>query len=463
MDISSAIFRAYDIRGTVPGQLNAEAAHAIGCGFALFLIREKAIPHPRIVVGRDNRTHGEALQQAFIKGLITHGCDVTDIGLAATPLLYFAATVGHFDAGCNVSASHNPAEYNGFKLVGKNAHAIFGEDLQMIYKMIKKPEGGDIYPRLQVQIRNASFLGAYLNKIKSLFPNPQGLKIVVDTGNGIAGKFYPEILEALGNTVIPLFTELDGAFPNHQPDPIVEKNLEDLKKVVIANKADVGIAFDGDGDRLGIVDEKGIHWNSDRLAMLYVQDSLARTPKSRYVFTVSNSQLLFDMTEQWGGKAHMCPVGHSFVEEAMTKEGAILGGEQSGHFFLSENYFPYDDAIVAAGRLLEIMRKAGKPLSEQMALFPKTIIAPEIRPYCSDETKFKIIEKIKTHFLKEYPSGNILDGIRIDFGNSSWAGIRVSNTSPCLSICMEATNEKELQNIQDKILGHLRIYNEIKF
>lgn len=477
--IPQHIFRAYDIRGVYPNELNAEAAELIGKGFGTYVrqklnadVSHSASPQgklarhdTRVVVGCDARNSSPELHLNFLHGLASTGCHVTDIGLTPTPLLYFANTVGGFDAGCNITASHNPSQYNGFKFVGRNAHAIYGEQIQEIYKIIEKgnfePKEGSS-PSSQNDTGKADYFELYQKKLQSIFSYTRSLKIVVDTGNGVAGAFYPKILRALGHEVTELYSDLNGSFPNHEPDPTVEKNLADLKTRVIETKADLGLAFDGDGDRLGIIAENGEFINADRILMLLTQDVLRRYPGAALVYTVSNSQLLFDMARSLGGKPFMCKVGHSYVENAMYEHNAMLGGEQSGHFFLPENYYGFDDAMVAACRLLKIIDESGSTISKTLAKFPHSCAIPELRLHCPDDKKFEIIEKIQKHFAAKYPC-NTLDGARIEFGEGAWAGIRASNTSPCLSFIAEAASVKKLNEIKTIILNHLKNYPEIKF
>jgi phosphomannomutase/phosphoglucomutase len=458
--IDNKIFRAYDIRGTYPDQVNAEAAELIGKGFGTYLqssafsLQKSA--NPKVVVGMDCRTHSSELHKAFVSGLLSTGCDVTKIGLSPSPYFYFVNTSGKFDGGCNITASHNPKEYNGFKLVTKNAHAIFGDELQKIYQIIEKGE----FAKGKGKMISGDYFDFYLQKIKSIFTYPRPLKVAIDTGNGVSGIIYPKILKELGHEVVELYTECDGTFPNHEADPIVEKNVEDLKKKVLEEKADIGLAFDGDGDRCGVINEKGEFVNADKILMLLAKDVLSRHSGRSVIFTVSNSQSLFDQVKKWGGEPVMCEVGHSYVEHAMTEYKAILGGEQSGHFFLPEDYFQYDDALVTACRILLILSQSDRTISELVGQFPKTYAEPEMRPYCPDEKKFEILEKVKEYFKDKYPNVTI-DGIRLDFGNGGWAGIRVSNTSPKISIIMEAQTERHLNEIKDIVLGHLKTYPEI--
>lgn len=460
MTITSTIFRAYDIRGTYPDQLNAGAAELIGKGFGTYL-REKANHEsPRVVVGQDCRLHSMELFEAFVSGLLSTGCEVTNVGITPSPYVYFVNTEGKFDGGCNITASHNSKEYNGFKLMTKNAHAVFGDALQEIYQLIEKGE----FAKGQGRQKTADYSEFYVRKLKEIFlkplPFPETLKVVVDTGNGVAGKLYPKIIRELGHEVVELYTELDGDFPNHEADPVIETNLEDLKQKVIEEKAHLGLGFDGDGDRVAVITEKGEFITADQLLMLLSKDVLMRHPKSKLVFTVSNSQALFDLVKVWGGQPIMCKVGHSFVEDAMHEHQAILGGEQSGHFFLPENYYPYDDALVTACRVLKIRSSAKKPMSTLFEEFPKTIAIPEIRPYCSDDEKFDVLKKIVAHFKEKYPSVT-MDGIRMDFGKGGWCGIRVSNTSPRLSIIMEAETTEHFKKIEEEVMAHLKTYEEI--
>ncbi len=467
--IDKKIFRAYDIRGTYPDQVNAETAELIGKGFGTYLHRKlktlnsklKAnsklqTQNPKVVVGMDCRTHSPELHEAFVNGLLSTGCDVTNIDKCPSPYLYFVNTNGKFDGGCVITASHNPKEYNGFKLITQNAHAVFGDELQKVYQISEK---GEFLSGSGKKV-SADYYDFYLQKIKSIFTFSRPLKLVIDTGNGIAGIMYPKILKELGHEVVELYTELDGTFPNHEADPIVEENVEDLKKKVLEVGADIGLAFDGDGDRCGVITEKGEFVNADKVLMLLSKDVLSRHNGRSIVFTVSNSQSLFNLVEEWGGKPVMCEVGHSYVEDAMTKHDAILGGEQSGHFFLPEDYFQYDDALITSCRILMILSESDGKISELFEQFPKTYDQPEMRPFCPDEKKFEILEQVKEYFKDKYPNITI-DGIRLDFGNGGWAGIRVSNTSPRISITMEAQTAEHLKEIKGIVLGHLKSYEEI--
>ncbi len=450
--INPNIFRAYDIRGKYGKDLDKSVATIIGKGFGTYLGGNKSV-----VVGRDNRVHGQELQRAFIDGLMSTGCKVTNIGLSPSPYLYFSDIYGNFDAGCNVTASHNPPADNGFKLISKNAHSICGEEIKDIYNICYKGKfisgKGDYFER--------TFIDKYYEKLRQMFHFDRGIKIVVDCGNGVTGYMYPRLLRELGIDVIELYTELDGNFPNHQPDPIVETNLKDLKEKVIENHADFGVAFDGDGDRVAFIDAKGEFYNSDKTLNLLSIDLLNRKRGSKIVMTVSNSEAMYSDIENRGGIPIMTKVGHSFVEQTMTVEDALLGGEQSGHFFVKEDYYPFDDALVTTLKITEIFND-NKNLSFEGLFYnvPKTFSVPELRPYVADTKKFQLIDSISRYFTQKY-NCNTMDGVRIRFGNNAWAGIRASNTSPRISICIEATDKNQLDQIKDEVINHLESYPSI--
>ncbi len=288
----------------------------------------------------------------------------------------------------------------------------------------------------------------------------------MDGGNGVAGPVYCDVLRKVGCEVIELYTEPDGTFPNHAADPSKHETLRELQQKVLTEKADIGFAFDGDGDRVGVIDEKGAIVTADQTLLLLAQDHLIRHKGAPVIFTVSNSSLLETEVKKWGGRPVMCKVGHSYVEHAMRDNSALLGGEQSGHFFCGENYFGFDDALVAALRVLAILAGAAIPgrgqkkLSALIAEFPQVYQMPELRPYCPDHLKAEIIRKATEHFQNKYPVIT-LDGARIDFGDGAWAGIRFSNTSPCLSICIEARSEAKLSAVEKEVLEHMRTYGEV--
>ncbi len=480
--IDPRIFRAYDIRGVALTQLTEEACLQIGFAFGQVLQEKygKENPHPTVVVGRDARTHSPILQKKVIEGLLAAGCEVFDIGQTPSPVNYFTICTQKFDAGMQITASHNPKEDNGIKLCTRDADAFSGEDLQQLRRRIEQspfvspsPLGGGA--RGRGGSKNIDALTPFVAHLTKLFSNVgAGKKIVVDGGNGVAGPCYCEVLRAIGCEVIELYTEPDGTFPNHAADPSKHSTLEELQAKVITEKADCGFAFDGDGDRMGLIDEKGQIVTADQTLLLLAQDHLSRHKGAPVIFTVSNSSLLETEVTKWGGKPVMCKVGHSYVEHAMREQGAMLGGEQSGHFFCGEDYFGFDDAIVAALRILSVLTESNsipgektknqkpktKNISDFITDFPIVFQSPERRPHCPDEKKAEVVRLATEHFQKKYPV-TTLDGARIDFGDGAWAGIRFSNTSPCLSICIEARSEEKLEAVEKEVLEEVGKYVEI--
>ncbi len=458
--IDPHIFRAYDIRGKAGKQITDEACFLIGRGFGEILV-EKYGKKPKVAVGRDARTHSPGFQKKMMEGLAASGCDVSDIGQTPSPVNYFTICNANFDAGVQITASHNPKEDNGIKLQIRDAEAFSGDDLQVLRRRIEEKN----YP---LSTRNSlpafqSFdaLTAYIETLATTFHGVgEGKHVVVDGGNGVAGPAYCEVLRRVGCTVTEIFTEPDGEFPNHPADPSKHSTLKDLQAKVLASKADLGLAYDGDGDRMGAVDEKGNIVTADQALLLLAHDHLKRHPGAPIIFTVSNSSLLETETKKWGGVPVMCKVGHSFVEHAMREHDSKLGGEQSGHFFCGEEYYGFDDALVASLRLLAVLKHGKKPLSVLIDAFPKVYQALERRPHCADDKKADVVRRITEHFQKTHPVVT-LDGARIDFGDGAWAGVRYSNTSPCLSICIEARSEAKLKEVEGVVLGVLGTYPEV--
>ncbi len=455
--IDPHIFRAYDIRGKASTQITEEACLLIGRAFGTLVRERYGKDNPSIVVGRDARTHGLAFETSLIQGLVSAGCEVLSMGQTPSPLNYFTICHQQLDGGVQITASHNPADDNGLKLQIREAEAFCGDDLQMLRYRI---EAGDFLEG-EGSVQSIDAVTPYIEYVSGMFEKiGVGFSVVIDSGNGVAGPVYSGVFESIGANVIGLYIEPDGTFPNHPADPSQWSTLADLQKTVLSQQAHIGLAFDGDGDRLGLVDETGTIRTADDILLLLAKDHLLRHPGAPVVFTVSNSGTLPSEIDAWGGKPVMCKVGHSFVEHAMSNHKALLGGEQSGHFFCGEAYFGYDDALVAALRVFKIFVESGKLLSELFEEFPKVFQAPEQRPHCPDDKKTEVIQKISEYFEKQYPVITI-DGVRIDFGDGAWAGIRQSNTSPCLSVCMEARSEERLAEIQVLVSEHLGMYEEI--
>ncbi|MBU0766838.1 phosphomannomutase/phosphoglucomutase [Patescibacteria group bacterium] len=457
MTISPLIFRAYDIRGKANSQITEDACYLIGKGFGSILREKYGKESPTVAVGRDMRTHSPAFEKAVIQGLIESGCTVLNIGQTPSPVNYFTICTQNIDAGVQITASHNPAEDNGLKLQVREAEAFSGDNLQTLRKRID----AENFLEGEGSVEEIDAITPYKNHLLEMFKDiGNGLNVVVDNGNGVSGPSYNDILKSVGCSVTELFAEPDGTFPNHPADPSKWETLKDLQKTVQKEKADVGIAFDGDGDRIGFVDENGEIKTADDILLLLAEEHLKRNKGAPIIFTVSNSSTLQTEIEKWGGHPIMCMVGHSFVEHAMRESNSHLGGEQSGHFFCFEDYYKFDDALIAALHVLKILSESGKPFSKLFSNFPKVFQAPELRPNCPDEHKTRIIKEITEHFQKDFPV-NTLDGARIDFGYGAWAGIRQSNTSPKISICIEARSEEKLKEIEGFILTHLKTYPEI--
>jgi len=459
MTINPRIFRAYDIRGTYPDQIDVELYELIGLAYGSILRERYEKDHPTIAVGRDMRTHSPQLEKGLIDGLVKSGCHVYAIGQTPSPISYFTIYTKNLDGSAQVTGSHNEAEYNGVKLQLREAMAFAGDDIQYLLERIQKQDF--LYGEGKVEAIDSTT--PYVKMLSEKFAGVgNNLKIVVDYGNGVAGPTYGKIFRNIGCDVSEIYEEPDGTFPNHIADPAQIETLEELKGLVLNKGADIGIAFDGDGDRVGIIDEKGQFRTCDEILLLLSEDHLKRNPGASIIFTVSCTGILESEIKKWGGKPIMCAVGHSIVENEMHNQKSKLGGEQSGHFFLGEDYFGYDDAFFAVLQVLKILSSSGKTLSELFAAYPKVYQVPEIRPKCSDDHKTRIVNETIEHFQKDYPV-NTMDGARIDFGDGAWAGIRQSNTSPKISICLEARSEEKLVEIKNIVLDYLRSFPEVEF
>ncbi len=443
------MFRAYDIRGIVGDDLTEDVAALIGKGIGTYL---QNLGSKKIIVGQDNRPSSESMKRKMIESLLATGCDVVDIGLCTTPMMYAAVIAWKMDGGVSVTASHNPSQFNGFKIVGKLAYPIGGNDIQDLLKVTQsgkfKQGKGAYYEK--------SFLEEYVQKILSLVTLKRPLKLVVDTGNAVAGIAAPHVMRKLGCEVIELYTELDGRFPNHNPDPEAEKNLTDLKRVVLEQKADMGLAFDGDGDRLGLVDEKGEYREADYILMILAQDFLSRHKDQKVLIDVKTSINTIQYIKDHGGIPFMWKTGHSLVKQKMREDKIMFGGELSGHMFMFEDYYPIDDAIMAASRLVTFISHNHKPISDYFVDLPRLYSTRLVEIPCPDEIKFDVVEKIKRGLLKKY-NGFTEDGIRADM-NGGWALVRASNTGAKLSMRFEAQTPERLKEIEDEIKGLLNKY-----
>lgn len=448
-DLSRDIFREYDIRGISGTELTAETATLIGRGYAS-LLAERGIKG-EIAVGRDNRPSGAELERALIDALIASGFDVVEIGVVPTPTVYWTQHNLNVVGAIQVTASHNPKEYNGFKLgLGKNS--LYGKDIQRVYDLAvagKFPQGKGRERSEEVLSRYSADLVGRIGKLS------RPLKVVLDCGNGVGSVAVPLIFPRLGIEPRCLFCESDGTFPNHHPDPTVEKNLVDIINAVREDKADVGIAFDADADRVGVVDADGTIIWGDILLILFGRDVLKRTGKgASIIFDVKCSQALPDMIRKAGGEPVMWMTGHSLIEEKMHETHAPLAGEMSGHMFFAEGYYGYDDALYAGARLLKIIADSGRSLKELLADVPRFVSTPEIRVACPDDVKFGIVEKATRHFSAGHEVITV-DGVRVQYPDG-WGLIRASNTQPVIVMRFEAKTAEHLARIQGEMQGWLR-------
>lgn len=441
-DIDPQVFRAYDIRGVIGEQLNENSFYSIGKAISYQL---KELNRTCCYLGHDGRLTSESLAKALRQGLLDSGVDVIDLGLIATPMMYFATHQDQaIDSGLMITGSHNPSQYNGIKMVlaGKT---LSKEPIQSLYKYVserKNPVGAGKYQTLNIT-------DAYIQRITQDIHIARPLKIAVDSGNGMAGPFIPQILEKLGCEVIPLYCDVDGKFPNHHPDPTVEDNLIDLKNAVAQHQADIGLGFDGDADRIGVITNDGTMICPDRILMLYAQEILKRKPGATIVYDVKCSSNLEKVVLDAGGIPFMCPTGHSIVKGIMKSKNADLAGEMSGHIFFKDRWYGFDDAMYSACRLLEIISNSPQSSSAQFAAIPNSINTPELKIYIDDELKFKFMDAFCKQELFTDATIITIDGVRAEFTNG-WGLIRASNTTPCLVARFEADDEESLAIIQQK-------------
>ena len=449
MAIHPGIFRQYDIRGIVDRDLTTEAATAIGQAYAT-LLRDRGITGT-VSVGRDNRPSGGSLRDALIDGLTSGGLSVVDIGVVPTPLVYWSLHHLPVVGGIQITGSHNPPEYNGFKLcVGHES--LHGEDIQHLRQLIERGE----FAQGAGSVRSEAVIDRYVDDIVARTgPLKQRLKIVIDCGNGVGAVVSRRLFDRLGVDASYLFCESDGTFPNHHPDPTVVENLHDIIREVKARRADLGIAFDGDADRIGVVDGRGeIVWG-DHILILYARDVLARTGAGQsIIFDVKCSQALPQAIEAVGGKAVMWKTGHSLIKDKMKQLKAPLAGEMSGHMFFAEGFYGHDDALYGAARLLRIVAASGKSVEEMLSDVPKFESTPEIRVDCPDDIKFDIVDRAVRHFRSIHDVIDV-DGVRVLFGDG-WGLIRASNTQPVLVTRYEALSLKRLDAIQREMEDWLR-------
>ncbi|MDC1152933.1 phosphomannomutase/phosphoglucomutase [Nitrospinaceae bacterium] len=435
--INPQIFREYDIRGIVGTDLTPESATSIGKAIGTYIRRGNG---KNMILGRDVRSSSVEFCNILSKALNSTGCNVIDIGMVPTPVLYFALHHFNADGGVMITGSHNPPEFNGFK-ISQGFHSLYGEKVQELKRLIEVNDFEVGAGTTQQQ----PVLAEYMKKICSILEIPRKIKVVVDGGNGCFGIVGPDLLKKLGQTPIELFSEPDGTFPNHHPDPTVSEHLTDLIEKVRLENAELGIGFDGDADRIGVVDEKGnILWG-DQLLTIFARDILSRNPGATIVGEVKCSQNLYKDIKKHGGVPVMSAAGHSLIKNKMRETGALLAGEMSGHICFSDNYYGFDDAIFAACRVLQIVAQSNKKVSEMLADLPETAYTPEIRIDCPDDQKFKIVRELTEIFRKKYEVIDI-DGVRVNF-DDGWALIRASNTQPILVLRLEAVTKERLKEL----------------
>ncbi|MBC8167248.1 MAG: phosphomannomutase/phosphoglucomutase [Bryobacteraceae bacterium] len=433
--LKPTIFREYDIRGIAEKELPDPGIELLGRAIGTYMQRHSG---NKVNVGRDVRLSGERLRDALVRGLLASGCDVTDVGRVPTPLLYYSVQHLASHGGVMITGSHNPAEYNGFKVVA-GAGTIHGAEIQELKRII---DAADFVSGPGSE-RMFDIDTPYVDEIVSQFRFERRIKVVIDAGNGAAGPAMHRVLERLNVDATELFFEMDGNFPNHHPDPTVEENLEHLRRKVEETGAELGIAFDGDADRIGAVDETGrVVWG-DYLLLIYAREILTRKPGATFIGEVKCSQVMYDEMRKLGANAIMYKTGHSLIKAKMKEEHAELAGEMSGHMFFKDRYYGFDDALYAACRLIEIVERSGRPLSAQTEDLPTMVSTPEIRVDTPDEIKFDVVERVSDHFRKTREIVDI-DGARILF-SEGWGLVRASNTQPVLVMRFEAPT-KELLN-----------------
>ncbi len=437
--VNPLIFREYDIRGRVGEDLSPETVVSIGKGFGTYAAREGVAS---LMVGRDCRLSSASFRDALVEGLLSTGMNVTDVEICPTPLLYFSIMRFGADGGVMVTGSHNPPEFNGFKLCVGSA-TLYGEKIREIRRIIERKD----FSSGKGRESRRDVVEDYREYVRSNISIPRRLKVVVDAGNGTAGPVAPPLFRELGMEVVELFCEMDGRFPNHFPDPTVPENLASLARVVRETNADVGVAYDGDADRIGAVNEKGEVLFGDSLLILFAREILRRKPGATVISEVKASQNLYDDVARHGGKPVMWKAGHSLIKKKMREESAEVAGEMSGHIFFADRYLGFDDAIYASARLFEIIANSDRPLSEMLSDLPPVVVTPEIRVECPDEIKFPVAERVAEIIRPQAREVIDLDGVRAVF-DGGWGLVRASNTQPVLVLRFEGKDQEAVDRIR---------------
>jgi len=438
--LKSTIFREYDIRGIADAELRDDGIELLGQALGTYFQRHSG---RHITLGRDTRLSSTRLRDALMRGLKTSGCRVTDLGVVPTPVLYYSVFRLQAHAAVMITGSHNPPEFNGFKAVC-GASTIHGETIQQIRRMI---EAGDL-ERGEGSEDAADMVTPYVDEVAAQFQYPRRIRVVIDAGNGTGGPVMHRLLERLNVDATELYFDMDGRFPNHHPDPTVPANLETLIRTVQDQHADLGIAFDGDTDRIGAVDDRGKIVYGDQLMILYAREILTRKPGATFISEVKCSQVMYDDIRARGGNPIMWKTGHSLIKAKMQETHAELAGEMSGHMFFADRYYGFDDALYAACRLMEIVANAG-PLSAQLADLPRTVATPEIRFDCPDEVKFLVAREAAAELASRHQTIDV-DGVRVLFPQG-WGLVRASNTQPVLVMRFEAANDNLLREYRSEV------------
>lgn len=451
--INPEVFRQYDIRGVVEKDLNREFVINLGKAVGTYL-RQHGVGEA--IVGRDNRKSSRTIRDHLVQGIISTGCDVVDIGEVVTPMFYYALVKLNSGGGVMITGSHNPPEYNGFK-VARGTATIYGEEIQKLRGIIEKQE----FVEGRGCVEEQEIVEDYINMIGDRVKlGDRKLKVVVDCGNGTASPFAPKLLEKLGCEVVALYCKSDSTFPNHHPDPVKAENLRDLRQKVLEEKADVGVAYDGDADRIGAVDEKGnIIWG-DQLMILYWREIIKKHPGAQAIIEVKCSQALVDEVERLGGRPVFYKTGHSLIKAKMRELGAVFTGEMSGHMFFADEYFGYDDALYATARLLRILSNTDKTLSRLLEDVPKYYSTPETRIGCPDDRKFDVVARLTEEFKKEYEVIDV-DGARVLF-DDGWGLVRCSNTQPVIVARCEGRTPEALKHIAEIVKDKLSRFPEVE-
>jgi len=446
LDINPKIFREYDIRGIVGQDLDEAIVETLGRAMGTFFLGRG---QKDVAVGQDCRLSSPGFGRALIRGLLSTGCDVADIGVVPTPLLYFSVFYKKMPAGVMITGSHNPPEHNGFKMMS-GEETLYGKTIQALYEIVRK----GVFPRGEGRVTSLDVVSEYQDYVSRNVRFARPVKVVIDAGNGTGGVVAVPLFRKMGLNVIDIFCEPDGRFPNHHPDPTLPEAMEKLVAKVRESGAELGVAYDGDADRIGVVDDAGrILWG-DQLLIIFARDILPSRPGAAVISEVKASKVLYEEIERLGGRPIMWRTGHSLIKEKIKEERAPLAGEMSGHMFFADRWFGFDDAIYASARLIEILSRSNTKLSAALAGLPKTYSTPEIRIYASDEVKFRIVDEVRRELAARHPIIDI-DGVRANFPNG-WGLVRASNTQAVIVLRFEADTEADLAAIQAEVRGVLQ-------